>query len=149
MPYLLDANHCFRLIARDTRMLAALKQRPLERLVTSVVVAGELRYGALISERLIENSLAVEDFLGRIDQVAISPAISQVYADLKAGLLLKLGPKDRSKRRSFALTKLGFTDNDLWIAASALEREAVVVSEAPDFRRMATVESLNVENWLS
>jgi len=149
MPYLLDTNHCFRLIARDARILATLKERPFERLMTSVVVAGELRFGALISERLIENSLAVEDFLGRIDQVAISPAISQVYADLKARLLLKLGPKDRSRRRGFALAKLGFTDNDLWIAASALEREAVVVSEDPDFRRMATVESLNVENWLS
>ena len=149
MPYLLDTNHCFRLIARDTRLIAALKERPLERLMTSVVVAGELRYGALISERRSENSLAVEDFLGRIDQVSVSPAISQVYADLKAGILLKLGPKDRSKRRGFDLTKLGFTDNDLWIAASALERDAIVVSEDPDFRRMATLESLNVENWLS
>jgi tRNA(fMet)-specific endonuclease VapC len=130
-------------------MLAALRERPLERLMTSVVVAGELRYGALISERRIENSLAVEDFLGRIDQAAVSPAISQVYADLKAGILAKLGPKDRSKRRAFDLTKLGFTDNDLWIAASALERDAIVVSEDPDFRRMATLESLNVENWLS
>jgi tRNA(fMet)-specific endonuclease VapC len=149
MPYLLDTNHCFRLIARDVRMFTALQQRPLDRLMTSVVVAGELRYGALISERQIENSRAVEDFLGRIDQVAISPAISQAYADLKAAILLKLGPKDRVKRRSFALTKLGFTDNDLWIAASALDREAIVVSEDPDFRRMATLESLKVENWLS
>ena len=63
MPYLLDTNHCFRLIARDERILAALTERPLERLMTSVVVAGELRFGALISERRIENALAVEDFL--------------------------------------------------------------------------------------
>jgi tRNA(fMet)-specific endonuclease VapC len=130
-------------------MLAALRERSFERLMTSVVVAGELRYGALISERPIENSLAVEDFLGRIDQVAISPAISQVYADLKAAILLKLGPKDRFKRRNFDLAKLGFTDNDLWIAASALERDAIVVSEDLDFRRRATLESLNVENWLA
>jgi tRNA(fMet)-specific endonuclease VapC len=149
MPYLLDTNHCFRLIARDARMLAALNERPLERLMTSVVVAGELRYGALISERRIENALAVEDFLGRIDQIAISPAISQIYADLKAGILMKLGPKDRSRRRAFDLTKLGFTDNDLWIAASALELSAVVVTEDPDFQRMAALESLDVENWLS
>jgi predicted nucleic acid-binding protein len=58
MPYLLDTNHCFRLIARDDRMIAALNERPLEQLMTSVVVAGELRYGALISERRIENALA-------------------------------------------------------------------------------------------
>ena len=76
MPHLLDTNHSFRLIARDERMLAALNERPLERLMTSVVAAGELRYGALISERRIENALAVEAFLGRIDQISISPAIS-------------------------------------------------------------------------
>ncbi len=130
-------------------MLSALDERPLERLMTSVIVAGELRYGALISERRIENALAVEDFLGRIDQVAISPAISQIYADLKAEILVKLGPKDRSRRRAFDLAKLGFTDNDLWIAASAVERNAVVVSEDSDFQRMAALASLDVENWLS
>jgi tRNA(fMet)-specific endonuclease VapC len=149
MPYLLDTNHCFRLIARDERVFAALNARPLERLMTSVVVAGELRYGALISERLIENSLSVEDFLGRIDQIAISPAISQIYADLKARILMKVGPKDRFRRRAFDLAKLGFTDNDLWIAASALERNAVVVSEDSDFQRIAELEQLEVENWLS
>ena len=45
--------------------------------------------------------------------------------------------------------RLGFTDNDLWIAASAVERQAILVSEDPDFRRMAALESLNVESWLS
>jgi tRNA(fMet)-specific endonuclease VapC len=62
---------------------------------------------------------------------------------------MKLGPKDRSRRRALHLTKLGFSDNDLWIAASALERNAVVVSEDPDFQRMAALESFEVENWLS
>ena len=130
-------------------MVVALEQRPLARLTTSVIVAGELRYGALISERHIENSLAVEDFLGRIDQIPISPAISQAYADLKARILFNFGPKDRSRRRGFALAKLGFTDNDLWIAASAIEREATVVSEDSDLRRIASVESLDVDSWLS
>jgi tRNA(fMet)-specific endonuclease VapC len=62
---------------------------------------------------------------------------------------MKLGPKDRSRRRAFDLTKLGFTDNDLWIAASAIERDAVVVSEDLDFQRMAAFQSLDVENRLS
>jgi len=78
---------------------------------------------------------------------AISPAISQI-TDLNARILMKLGPKDRSRRRALDLTKLGFTDNDLWIAASALERNAVVVSEDADFQRIAALEQLGVENWL-
>ena len=49
MPYLLDTNHCFRLIARDARLHAVLADRPSAWLMTSVVVVGELRYGALIT----------------------------------------------------------------------------------------------------
>lgn len=148
MPYLLDTNHCFRLIARDTRLHAVLADRPSAWLMTSVVVAGELRYGALISERRHDNALAVEDFLGRIDQVAISPAVAQFYADLKAALLLEFGPRDRSRRRDFDLAALGFTDNDLWIAACALERDAIIVTADADFERMSVLSALRQESWL-
>ena len=46
MAYLLDTNHCFLLIARDPRLVAAATERATEQLATSVIVAGELRYGA-------------------------------------------------------------------------------------------------------
>jgi tRNA(fMet)-specific endonuclease VapC len=148
MAYLLDTNHCFQLIAREARLVAALEARPTARLMTSVVVAGELRYGAAISERRRENATAVEDFLGRIDQLLISPATAPYYADLKSRLLAAYGPKERARRRNFDLTTLGFTDNDLWIAASAIERDVVVVSDDGDYLRIAEVETLAVENWL-
>ncbi|HUP59748.1 MAG TPA: hypothetical protein VNA69_04950 [Thermoanaerobaculia bacterium] len=38
-----------------------------------------------MSERSRENAAAVEDFLGRIDQLLISPATAQHYADLNRG----------------------------------------------------------------
>lgn len=144
MAYLLDTNHCFRLIARDPRLVAAVEARPSARLMTSVVVAGELRYGASISEQRRENAMAAEDFLGRIDQLPISPATAQRYADLKASLLTKYGPKERARRRTFDLTTLGFTDNDMWIAASALEHDAIVVTEDSDYLRMAEVEKIEL-----
>lgn len=148
MLYLLDTNHCFRLVARDPRILAALDSRSDSRLTTSVVVAGELRYGAMISGRQIENSAAVEDFLAWIDQVGISSETSELYAGLKSRLLIRFGPKDRIRRRGFDLAGLGFNDNDLWIAASAIERGATLVSQDGDFRRMAAIEALPLENWL-
>jgi len=147
MAYLLDTNHCFLLIARDARLAAAAAVRAAEQVTTSVVVAGELRYGAAVSERRRENAVAVEDFLGRIDQLLISPATAQHYADLKSRLLLEYGPRERARRRAFDLARLGFTDNDLWIAASAIEHDAVLVSEDADYRRMAGVSNLKVETW--
>jgi len=124
MTFLLDTNHCFLLIARHPRLVSAIAARRAIRFVTSVIVAGELRYGAAVSERKSENAIAVEDFLGRIDQLLISPATAQHYSDLKSRLLSKFGPRDRGHRRGFDMAKLGFTDNDLWIAATAIEYEA-------------------------
>jgi tRNA(fMet)-specific endonuclease VapC len=149
MAYLLDTNHCFLLIARDPRLVASVTARSAEQLMTSVIVAGELRYGAAISGRHMENAQAVEDFLGRIDQVLISPLTAQYYADLKSHLLFEFGPRDRSRRRGFDLTRLGFTDNDLWIAASAIEQNAVLLSNDTDYRRMTVVSHLVVEDWVS
>jgi len=148
MAYLLDTNHCFLLIARDPRLTSAAAARAAEQLTTSVIVAGELRYGAAVSERSRENATAVEDFLGRIDQLLISPATAQHYADLKSTLLAEYGPRERARRRAFDLAKIGFTDNDLWIAASAIEHDAVLVSDDGDYRRMTGLSNLEVETWL-
>jgi tRNA(fMet)-specific endonuclease VapC len=148
MAYLLDTNYCFLLIARDSQLAAAAMARAAERVTTSVVVAGELRYGAAVSERRHENAAGVEDFLGRIDQLLISPATAQHYADLKSRLLLEYGPRERARRGGFDLARIGFTDNDLWIAASAIEHDAFLVSDDGDYRRMAAVSSLRVESWL-
>jgi tRNA(fMet)-specific endonuclease VapC len=90
----------------------------------------------------------VEDFLGRIDQLLISAATAQHYADLKSALLTEYGPRERARRRGFDLTRLGFTDNDLWIAAGAIEHDAVLVSNDGDYRRMTNVSNLRVETWL-
>jgi tRNA(fMet)-specific endonuclease VapC len=148
MAYLLDTNHCFLLIARDPRLISAAVARAAEQLTTSVIVAGELRYGAAVSERSRENAMAVEDFLGRIDQLLISPATAQYYADLKSRLLAEYGPRERARRRAFELAKIGFTDNDLWIAASAIEHETILVSDDGDYRRMSGLSNLEVETWL-
>ena len=148
MAYLLDTNHCFLLIARDPRIAPAVASRRDDQFVTSVIVAGELRYGAAVSERSHENATAVEDFLGRIDQLLISPATAQHYSDLKSRLLLAFGPRERARRRRFELAALGYTDNDLWIAATAIEHHATLVSDDSDYARMAEVSDLSVENWL-
>ena len=67
-------------------------------------------------------------FLDAIEVVSISPAIAGAYGRLKGALLERFGPRERARRRNFDLKKLGFTDNDLWIAATALDLGALIVS---------------------
>ena len=145
---LLDTNHCFRIIARDPRLLGHLEHVVTDSIATSVIVAGELTYGASISQQHDENRSAVVRFLTAIDVVPISSEIAGVYGDLKAALLERFGPRERARRRDFDLAKLGFGDNDLWIAASAIELGAILVTADPDFERIAEVADLAIENWM-
>ena len=144
---LLDTNHCFRIIAADPHLLRRLDDIGSETIVTSTVVAGELYYGAARSERAGENWSAVSRFLHALEVISISSAVAGEYGRLKAALLDRFGPRMRAKRRDFDMAKLGFGDNDLWIAATALDRDAVLVSADPDFTRMADVVDLKLDDW--
>ncbi len=118
-----------------------------ESIVTSVIVAGELYYGASRPQQADENWAAVKRFLDAFDVIPVSSAIAGEYGRLKAALLERFGPRERAKRRDFDLAKLGFGDNDLRIAAAALDRGAILVSADPVFTRMTDVVDLQVVDW--
>jgi tRNA(fMet)-specific endonuclease VapC len=86
-------------------------------------------------------------FLRAIEVIPVSSAVAKEYGGLKAALLRRFGPRERAKRRDFDLAKLGFGDNDLWIAATALDRGAILVSADPDFTRISEVVELAIEDW--
>ena len=99
--------------------------------VTSVIVAGELRYGCLKkgSSRLTER---VEAVLREIDVLGVDPAAAMVYGAI------------RSRLEAEGQT---IGQNDLWIAAQAHVLGATLVTDNErEFRR---VEGLAVENWLA
>ena len=70
-----------------------------------------------------------------------------MYGELKADLLSHYGPKSGKKARSVKIGDIGFTDNDVWIAAAALSHDAVVVSADSDFQRMLPVRAFRIESW--
>ncbi|MCF4965827.1 type II toxin-antitoxin system VapC family toxin [Nostoc sp. CMAA1605] len=146
--YLLDTNHCSRIIFGDSHLIQQLQLHSEVGIATSVVVCGELLYMAAKSERSATNIQQVRAFLDTIDIYPVNLSISQVYGNLKGKLVNAFGPKEKAQRRSFTLQTIGFGDNDLWIAATAIHYNLTVVSTDNDFRRIQQVETLVVESWL-
>ncbi|GAA5530726.1 hypothetical protein Hgul01_04549 [Herpetosiphon gulosus] len=67
---------------------------------------------------------------------------AHTYGSLKAAVLQHFGPKEKAKQRHTALHQRGFSENDLWIAAIALQYQLTLVSMDSDFQRMQAVVSL-------
>jgi len=147
--YLLDTNHCSRFLAGDNRVrdrILALDQTDVS---TSVIVRGELLYMAQRSERPADTRRVINSFLRDMTAYHIDYAVASAYGDLKAALFNRFAPRERAKRRHTTLHDLGFDENDLWIAATALRFGLVVVSSDSDFSRIAAVAPLQNDNWLS
>jgi len=134
MPYagMLDANILSAIMRdREGSLLARAEEVGARRLCTSIVVAGELRFGAakVDSPRLKRE---VEGILARIAVLPIEPPTDAVYADIRADLQKRgrlIGP------------------NDLWIAAHALALDlTLVTANTGEFSR---IEGLRIENWLA
>jgi len=130
--YLLDTNILSDVIRRpDGRVSEHIRRVGEAVICTSVVVAGELRYGAakLGSPRLTER---VEGILERIEVAPLTGATDAVYGDMRA-----------------QLERIGqvIGANDLWIAAHALALGCTVVTA--NEREFARIEGITLENWLA
>lgn len=97
---------------------------------------------AAYSGRKAENMPLFRRFLSTIPVFPLDAEDAYVYGELKADLLKHYGPKSGKKARSVKIGDIGFTDNDVWIAAAALSHDAVVVSADSDFQRMLSVRAL-------
>ena len=147
--YLLDTNHCSQIIAGDPIVLANIVIRRNEGVAINVIVQGELLFMAENSDLKTENRLRVQSFLERFDLYPISPEISDIYAQLKAQLLETFGPNDKATRRRTRIQSIGFDDNDLWIAATAIQHRLILVSKDRDFNRIQQITNLQIESWIS
>jgi tRNA(fMet)-specific endonuclease VapC len=146
--YLLDTNHCSRIIFGETNLIQQLELHSEAGVATSVIVRGELLYMAAKSQQTAANIQQVNDFLNKIDLYPINLSISDIYGNLKGKLINTFGPKEKAERRKFNIQILGFGDNDLWIAATAIHYNLTVVSTDNDFRRIQQVYSFALESWV-
>jgi len=148
--YLLDTNHCSRILSNHPVMSQKLRETNYEQVKTCFVVESELYFMAYRSEKFTENLFQVSDFLKAIEVIRCDSGVARYYGELKAKVLDKFGPKEKSKRRKYNLKKAGISENDLWIASVALAHNLTVVSIDSDFQRIKDAEpNLKIECWLT
>ncbi len=129
--YLLDTSILSDLVRHPRGTVARrIAQEGEKSICTSILVAGELRYGAFKrgSERL---TTQLEAILSRLEILPLEEPADQRYGELRAHLEKRgqlIGP------------------NDMLIAAHALALGYVVVTD--NVREFSRVPGLKVQNWL-
>ena len=126
---MLDTNTCIYAMKR----VEGFKERlPLHNCGVSIIVLGELEWGAWLSDRMDQSLAAVRDFVGAVQVVDLDADVAREYGQLRAHLRSigqPIGP------------------NDLWIAAHALAHDVPLVTHnLSEFRR---VPGLSVETWMT
>jgi tRNA(fMet)-specific endonuclease VapC len=135
MPaYLLDSNAFPELISSPFGQVASIYRRksadPDSRLLTSIVVACEVRYGAA---KKGSSPLArrIDRLLASMEVAPLTAGADDAYATVRADL----------ERRGQIIGQ-----NDLLIAAHALALNAILVTD--NVREFKRVKGLKIENWL-
>ena len=133
MTWLLDTNIFIPALNGRPSVRARLNEAEATgEVVTSVLVLGELLYGAKCSKRSTENIAAVEQQLASITILPVTADVTRLFSDLKASL----------RRRGIVKS-----DVDLLIATTALDQGATLVTD--DQALLAgDIPGLAVENWL-
>jgi tRNA(fMet)-specific endonuclease VapC len=131
-PYLLDTNILIAALKGQTKVRQRLEAMPLASLRLSVIVLGELEFGAEKSAHGERNRARLATLVERLPLVGIDAETTRRYAQVRT-LLERQG------------TPIGA--NDTWIAAQALAIRATLVTD--NEREFSRIPDLPLENWLA
>lgn len=126
---LTDTNVAIAAFEEETLTLEKLRGIPSERIFVPVIVLGELHYGARKSARTGENLRRLEAFIESSNVLPCDVATARVYGTTRDALRRKGRP---------------IPENDIWIAAIALQHDLVLASRDSHFEH---VERLRLERW--
>jgi len=148
--YLLDTNHFSRLLTGNSQLAERLESAGRAKFAICPIIQGEMTFMVLRSSQREENEEKLARLLSRTPIHPIDSHIAEAYADLRHRLFLRFAPHSARRRQKLTVERIGFDENDLWIAATALSLGLTVLTEDSDFARMTeAVPSLRHENWLA
>ena len=125
--YLLDTNIVIALFAEDKAVQA--RVRSAEGVALASPIIGELRYGAQKSNRVAENHRKIDQLVQQSTMFSCNLETAGWYGTIKNRLRRKGQP---------------IPDNDIWIAAIAMQHGLTVVTRDSHFDE---IEGLPVERW--
>jgi len=146
--YLLDTNHCSYIINGNTNVISTLRSRSVYDFGISIITYAELLYMTEKSEFKAQNLSAVQAFLMDTDLYLIDEGTAIIYSQLKTAIFNLFAPKNKNKRRNTTIMDLGFDDHDLWITATAMQHNLIVVSSDSDFIQIQQAQSFPLESWI-
>lgn len=117
---LTDTNVVIAAFREEARVLEKLRKIPSEQIFVTVIVLGELHYGARKSARTEENLRRLEAFTENSNVLPCDAATARVYGSVREALRRKGRP---------------IPDNDTWIAAVALQHDLVLASRDAHFEQ--------------
>lgn len=161
--YLLDTNTACVLWDEQHAHHRAIREAARERagssLFVSVVTVAEVQYGLLTAPNVDQPRQAtVRRNMTEYASVSVDKHVVSYYADMRARLFRKYSPRDRRGRLTAKRVpdlwertpdkQLQVQENDLWIAATDLTRDLVLVTgDRMNAIRSVLGSHLRVENW--
>jgi tRNA(fMet)-specific endonuclease VapC len=128
--YLLDTNILVAYMKKDDAVRAKIKTH-LHEISLSVITLGELSFGAYKSDHWQHNLRLWSNVIPLFEVIPIHASLAQTYGLVKSSL---------------QETGITIGDNDLWIAATALDYGLTLVTRDRDFDRIKGFQ-LNIEAW--
>jgi tRNA(fMet)-specific endonuclease VapC len=125
--YLLDTNIIIALFANDENVKKKLAD--ITEIFIPNIVIGELFYGAWKSSRSKENIKRVDELASQSVVLGCDTETARIYGEIKYNLSAKGKP---------------IPENDIWIAAIAIQHGLVLVSRDLHFQAL---ENLTTESW--
>ena len=145
--YLLDTNHCSHLLNNHPKVIQRLEELGDTQIATCAIVRGELIFMAFRSKQKETNLKRLESFFQEIKIYPVDETVADIYGEIKSAVYAVFGPKEKAKRKKTKIEALGFSENDLWIAAVANRHRLTVVSADKDFQRLQKILALPAESW--
>ncbi len=147
--YLLDTNHCSKILKRDAAVLEKVRSVDEEQVFTCVIVQGELFYMVSRSAWKGVNRANVLVFMNNVGILEIDQGTTEIYGEMKAIIMNHYAPLSGRRPRNFKFPQTGISDNDLWIAAIAFRNGLTILSKDKDFQKMLDAGiDISVESWI-